>query len=598
MLYMAEESLSKRTFYFHNFIYFIEEECLQGSDTINYLVRYIYVLSILFDLILIPMGHLTVSRTDRARAIKEKFLTHPFVAALVRRGIIVTTIWSHCNEISDHLEACDRYLVDVGARNFYFPQITKLFSDIMIFKRDASYQSERTKSYWPSNVVKSHQREFDFMNYQDGGFSIPFSHEKLILGKGRTYQYRQDFINHALFAYISAMPDGNGLIFRAPIGSLECKLRSVLAQTKGLSPTECCENIYKKNNHEHIVTEQNCNLPIDPILLREDILHNFINYLFKIVFPKFEVMSNEVWVHDYLHLTNENICLQKFRRVVFDVFGHLSQFGLSSAREIDAALKSVQLIPISFLPILFLPITIIEIIRKFIIEIEVGIFYPKLYSLSFLKEHNALSLAYNRGAISSYICSTNPPILSAKRKYNQYEVVFQEEKAMTDLRNKVFVVYGRDEPRRRAVFDLLRAANLQPMEWEEIVRLTGKGTPYVGEVLDKGFEVAQAIVVLFTGDDLAKLNPDLVLENEVKEEWKKQPRPNVLLEAGMALGKNPDRTIILQIGELREISDLSGRHIVYLRNDIRSRKTLLDRLENAGCPVNLKGSDWMSAGTF
>lgn len=166
------------------------------------------------------------------------------------------------------------------------------------------------------------------------------------------------------------------------------------------------------------------------------------------------------------------------------------------------------------------------------------------------------------------------------------------------MKEKVFVVYGRNIRMRKALFDLLRSANLQPMEWEHIVALTESGAPYIGDVLDKGFEVAQAVVILFTGDDLAQLNPELLSEDETAEELTPQPRPNVIMEAGMALGKDSTRTIIVQIGNIREISDLQGRHVVNFKNTPKCRKTLLSRLETAGCNVDFRGDDWLSSGNF
>jgi hypothetical protein len=58
---------------------------------------------------------------------------------------------------------------------------------------------------------------------------------------------------------------------------------------------------------------------------------------------------------------------------------------------------------------------------------------------------------------------------------------------------------------REAMFSFLRSLGLDPLEWAAIVAATGKGTPYVGEVLTKGFEIAQAAVVLMTPDDEARL---------------------------------------------------------------------------------------------
>jgi hypothetical protein len=61
---------------------------------------------------------------------------------------------------------------------------------------------------------------------------------------------------------------------------------------------------------------------------------------------------------------------------------------------------------------------------------------------------------------------------------------------------KVFVVHGRDDRLRQDLFDFLRALGLTPIEWAEAIKLTGKGSPYIGEILDSVFGHAQAIVVL------------------------------------------------------------------------------------------------------
>src|ERR1039458_5998919 len=70
---------------------------------------------------------------------------------------------------------------------------------------------------------------------------------------------------------------------------------------------------------------------------------------------------------------------------------------------------------------------------------------------------------------------------------------------------RVFVVHGRNDKARRAMFDFLRSLGLSPVEWGEAIRLTGAGSPYVGEALDKAFEQAQAIVIVMSGDDEARL---------------------------------------------------------------------------------------------
>jgi len=174
----------------------------------------------------------------------------------------------------------------------------------------------------------------------------------------------------------------------------------------------------------------------------------------------------------------------------------------------------------------------------------------------------------------------------------------QKVEATSLDRRNVFVIHGRDKRLRDGMFAFLRSLGLIPMEWAHAVELTGKGTPYVGEILDAAFTNAQAVVVLFSPDDLAQLRPDLCGDKEPEHEVNPTPqaRPNVLFEAGMAMAKNPDRTILVEIGALRPFSDVGGRHTVRMDNSTQRRNDLAARLRKAGCPVNVDGSDWHTAG--
>jgi Predicted nucleotide-binding protein containing TIR-like domain len=154
----------------------------------------------------------------------------------------------------------------------------------------------------------------------------------------------------------------------------------------------------------------------------------------------------------------------------------------------------------------------------------------------------------------------------------------------SDRARKVFVVHGRNREARAAMFTFLRAIGLGPIEWSEAVRLTGEASPYIGHVLDAAFSAAQAIVVLLTPDD-----ETIPLA---------QARPNVLFEAGMAMGRDPKRTVLVELGQLRPFSDVVGRHAVRMNGSAERRKELAQRLETAGCAVNLTGEDWLSAGDF
>ena len=161
---------------------------------------------------------------------------------------------------------------------------------------------------------------------------------------------------------------------------------------------------------------------------------------------------------------------------------------------------------------------------------------------------------------------------------------------------KVFVIHGRNEPARRGLFAFLRSIGLDPIEWSEAVTMTGKGSPYIGDVLNVAFGAAQAVVVLQTPDDVAHLHESLTYPGDPETTPQTQPRPNVLFEAGMALARDEDRTIIVELGQVKSFSDIHGRHVVRLDNGVPKRQELANRLKTAGCAVRMDGSDWHQEG--
>ena len=169
----------------------------------------------------------------------------------------------------------------------------------------------------------------------------------------------------------------------------------------------------------------------------------------------------------------------------------------------------------------------------------------------------------------------------------------------TDTR-QVFVVHGRNGIARDALFTFLRSIDLVPLEWSEAVKTTGKPTPYIGEILNAAFSHAHAVVVLLTPDDEACLRHQYRSDGDPQHEVEPtgQARPNVLFEAGMAMGRDENRTILVELGDVRPFSDIGGRHILRLDNTSQQRQQLAQRLETAGCPVKLDGDEWHTAGDF
>jgi predicted nucleotide-binding protein len=158
----------------------------------------------------------------------------------------------------------------------------------------------------------------------------------------------------------------------------------------------------------------------------------------------------------------------------------------------------------------------------------------------------------------------------------------------------VMVVHGQDARAARAMFDWLRSINLRPREWSQHIHASGEASPFIGTVLETAFTQAQAVVVLFTPDEHVLLRQRLKKDSD---HWRLQARPNVLFEAGMALATHPSRTVLVVLGDQELPSDLAGRHYVRL-GSVRAVRDLAQRLERAGCPVDLSGDDWLDVGRF
>ncbi len=99
------------------------------------------------------------------------------------------------------------------------------------------------------------------------------------------------------------------------------------------------------------------------------------------------------------------------------------------------------------------------------------------------------------------------------------------------------------------MFDFLRARSSTRRNGSASCA-TENGAPYTEEVLDRTLEIVQAVVVLFTPGDEARLRADLLFAGDGTEErsLRGQPRPNVLYEAGLAMGRHPTRTVIVELG--------------------------------------------------
>lgn len=175
-----------------------------------------------------------------------------------------------------------------------------------------------------------------------------------------------------------------------------------------------------------------------------------------------------------------------------------------------------------------------------------------------------------------------------------------EQEIKATPKREILVVHGRDLDARGAMFDFLRALDLRPLDWEEWVRRTEQGVPYIGTVLDTAFAHAQAVIVLLTPDDFAMLHPRWVAKDDADGEaiLRPQARPNVLFEAGMAFGHAPDRTVLVQLGRMRSFSDIAGRHLVVMDDTPQKRAALRGRLMATNCPIDETTDAWLTTTPF
>jgi predicted nucleotide-binding protein len=163
--------------------------------------------------------------------------------------------------------------------------------------------------------------------------------------------------------------------------------------------------------------------------------------------------------------------------------------------------------------------------------------------------------------------------------------------------SEVWVIYGHDLAFRDEIFDLLTKVRLHPVEFTAAVRLSGSGSPHTLDIVINSIQSAPAVIALWSPDESAELVESL-RTNPSESQAGLQPRPNVLVETGMALAVKRNRTIVVTKGRLRDVTDVEGIHEVRWSDDpvlnSNARHDLVHRLGSLGCPVNTKASSaWM-----
>jgi len=168
--------------------------------------------------------------------------------------------------------------------------------------------------------------------------------------------------------------------------------------------------------------------------------------------------------------------------------------------------------------------------------------------------------------------------------------------------NSIFVVHGRDIQLNTDIFAFLRAIGLNPLEWSQAIKSAKGANPHVDDVIYGAMEKVWGVLVMFSPDEEARLKRKFCSPLDKKKGLNKldgQARPNVIFEAGLALGAHSKKTLLVQVGSVRDISDIAGKHLVHLSNSAASRKELVQRLTTKlNFKVDTTGTDWLTIGNF
>jgi predicted nucleotide-binding protein len=169
--------------------------------------------------------------------------------------------------------------------------------------------------------------------------------------------------------------------------------------------------------------------------------------------------------------------------------------------------------------------------------------------------------------------------------------------------NSMFVVHGRDAKLNQDMYAFLASIGIVPMEWDQAIKAAkGGANPIVGDIISQAMVRVQGVMILFSPDEEAKVRPKFASASDKNKGLHLrgfQPRPNVIFEAGLALGAHSDKTILVQVGNVRDISDIAGKHMVHLSNSFADRKRLADRLESKlKFKIDLTGTTWQTIGNF
>jgi hypothetical protein len=323
---IVEETNTRRVFYFHEFAYFVHTLDYTDERTHDFLKSYFVCLLLVFDEILVPLEHVTISCSPEEADFKARFLNSAFVRELISQGRLVTTRWSACSDTPQHIEACDRYMHSIHAGSFHFANTAETaVLEMPAFKRDQASQSLGTRDFAEAALG---DRDRDLLKYEDGPVVIQFSVENAILGKAQGKLAHPRAREVAESAYVRAMTIGNGKIYRAAVDRVESFRYS--DDTFFMSLVSLTES-----------------QGIDPVLLRWKFLFGLllhVGYQVPMFGPATWVWEQKKWTQDFLSYVKWPD-VARMKDTLIELLKYMSLYGIKSYEEFQGVLQTIVVKP-------------------------------------------------------------------------------------------------------------------------------------------------------------------------------------------------------------------------------------------------------------
>jgi len=169
----------------------------------------------------------------------------------------------------------------------------------------------------------------------------------------------------------------------------------------------------------------------------------------------------------------------------------------------------------------------------------------------------------------------------------------------------VFIIYGRDQTPMLRLKEMLRTMDLPSRTFLDVAN-SMHANSYVGDIVHQGIEQSSYVIALFTPDELTayyEVSTRRLSDENGASRW--QARPNVIFEAGLAMGKlGANRCILCTVGaDVRLFSDVDGKHFIDLTRDEGPARLLSalkinfpNTLRNAVLPVGMTFADCIRRG--